>query len=202
MIVIHAYKATWPAEFDAIRDHLASVLGERAKDIAHIGSTAVPELGAKDVIDIQIGVESLDSAIASELTAAGYEFAAEHSSDHVPEGATGSAQDWKKLHFRGQSGLRPCHIHIRVQGSPNYRYALLFRDYLRAHPETRMTIEVIKRELSRLHGNDADAYYAIKDPVYDLIWQAANEWARNSGWHHESAPVDSALVPDRIVRGP
>jgi GrpB-like predicted nucleotidyltransferase (UPF0157 family) len=188
MIVIHPYRAAWPAEFDTIRNELASLLGERARKIAHIGSTSVPGLAAKDVIDIQIGVDDLASDIVSRLSAAGYEFVAKHGSDHVPEGEEGLPDRWRKLYFRGRSGLRPCHIHVRVRNNPNHRYALLFRDYLRAHAGARMIIELIKRELARLHGNDADAYYAVKDPVYDLIWQAANEWAVYSGWHQDAAP--------------
>lgn len=188
MIVIHPYRTSWPAEFSAIRDQLARVLANRARHIAHIGSTAVPGLGAKDIIDVQVGVDALDAGIPADLSAAGYVFVARHSNDHVPQGAAGTTDDWRKMYFRGPAGFRPCHIHIRVQGSANYRYALLFRDYLRAHPEARMTIELVKRELARLHGNDADAYYAIKDPVYDLVWHAATEWARRSGWHHASAP--------------
>ena len=75
-----------------------------------------------------------------------------------------------------------------MQGSANHRYALLFRDYLRAHPAARDTVQAIKRELARRHGDDADAYYAIKDPVYDLIWLAANAWALASAWRLDASP--------------
>ena len=188
MIVIHPYKTIWPTEFKAIQSDLSGALGKRARRIAHIGSTSVPGLAAKDVIDIQVGVDDLGSDIVSELSAAGYAFVANYGSDHVPEGDEGSPDRWRKLYFGGRPGLRPCHIHVRILNNPNHRYALLFRDYLRAHVRARMTIELIKRELARLHGNDADAYYAVKDPVYDLIWQAANDWAAHTGWHQDAAP--------------
>lgn len=187
MISIHPYKTTWPAEFGTIRVHLASVLGSDAKRIAHIGSTSVPGLAAKDIIDIQVGVEELAPALTTVLTSAGYEFVAMHDCDHVPAGYDNTAQGWKKLYFHGRRGHRPCHIHLRDRKNPNHRYALLFRDYLRTHHAARKTIEQIKRELASLHPNDADAYYAVKDPVYDLVWQAADAWAAYTGWRQEDA---------------
>jgi len=107
--------------------------------------------------------------------------------DHLPPGADAPPDQWQKLYFRSTPPIRPCHIHLRVLGSANQRYALLFRDYLRVHPGARRTIDVIKRQLARLHGSDADAYYAVKDPVYDLVWESAQEWARRSGWEASSA---------------
>jgi GrpB-like predicted nucleotidyltransferase (UPF0157 family) len=186
-IVIRPYDPSWPAEFSSLREDLFLALGPRAKRIAHIGSTAVPGLGAKDIIDIQIGVDELAQDLVSRLVVAGYEFVSEHGSDHVPHGDATSAAGWKKLYFRGPAQMRPCHIHVRVRGNPNHRYALIFRDYLRAHEQARVTVERIKLELARLHGNDADAYYAVKDPVYDLVWQAANEWSVRSAWSEERA---------------
>lgn len=191
MIVIHAYRPAWPVEFREIRKHLANVLGDTAKGIAHIGSTAVPGLGAKDIIDIQVAVEHLGADLVNRLANAGYEHVARHDRDHVPAGAAaapGAPGNWNKLYFRQRAGQRACHIHVRVQGSANHRYALLFRDYLRAHPAARDTVEGIKRELARLHANDADAYYAIKDPVYDLIWLAADAWAQASDWRPDASP--------------
>lgn len=187
-IVIQPYSPHWPAEFASLREDLLRALGSRALRIAHIGSTAVPGLGAKDIIDIQVGVNALTDDLVAALQAAGYEFVPRHGRDHVPQGDTSPPSAWKKLYFRGPPGLRPCHVHVRVTGSANHRYALLFRDYLRAHAQARLTVELIKSELARLHGDDADAYYAVKDPVYDLVWQAACSWAVHSGWSESGAP--------------
>jgi GrpB-like predicted nucleotidyltransferase (UPF0157 family) len=147
-------------------------------------------MGAKDIIDIQVGVQESVPAIVPAMIAAGFEFVAKHNYDHVPAGDSGPDQSWGKLYFRGDTPLRPCHVHVRVQGNPNHRYALLFRDYLRSHEQARITVEHIKRELARLHGDDADAYYAVKDPVYDLVWQAALSWAQSTGWS-EAAATDA-----------
>ncbi len=186
-ILIRPYTPSWKAAFSSLREDLFRTVEPHAKRIAHIGSTAIPGLAAKDIVDIQIGVDALNDDLVSKLVDGGYEFVAKHGSDHVPQGDTNPPEGWKKLYFRRSSRVHPCHIHVRVVGNPNHRYALIFRDYLRAHEQARLTVELIKRELARLHGNDADAYYAVKDPVYDLVWQAANDWAVRSGWSEERA---------------
>ena len=57
-----------------------------------------------------------------------------------------------------------------------------FATICRAHPNSARTVELIKRQLARYHADDREAYYDIKDPVYDLIWDAAQDWARTTGW--------------------
>lgn len=187
MIVLHAYRPTWPAEFQAMQRRLAAALGDQARHVAHIGSTAVPGMAAKDVLDIQVSVAKLDSALIPPLTALGLDFVPEHAEDHLPPGATEPVHEWQKLYFRSAAPARACHVHVRELGRANQRYALIFRDFLRAHPGPRQTLERIKAELARLHGDDAEAYYAVKDPVYDLIWHAANDWAARTGWQATSA---------------
>lgn len=177
MIVIHAYDPHWPGEFESIRQDLLATLEPLAQRIDHIGSTAVPGLGAKDVIDVQVTVEHLSPAIIERMTAAGYQHS-EHRFDHVPPGEDAAPERWAKLLFTQPEGQRRAHIHVRVAGRPNQHYPLLFRDYLRAHPRSAAAIERIKRELARYHADDVEAYYDIKDPVYDLVWDAAQEWAR------------------------
>jgi GrpB-like predicted nucleotidyltransferase (UPF0157 family) len=182
MIVIHTYRPEWPAEFAALRSALAAVLGPLALRIDHIGSTSVPGLGAKDIIDIQVTAAALAPEIVARLTAAGYRYGARSSHDHVPLGEDETPGLWAKLFFTEPEGVRRANVHVRIAGNPNQRYALLFRDYLRAHPNSARTVELIKREIAKRHADDMDAYYDIKDPVYDLIWDAAQDWARQSGW--------------------
>jgi GrpB-like predicted nucleotidyltransferase (UPF0157 family) len=182
MIVIHDYQPTWPAEFELIRSSLLEILGSLALHVDHIGSTSVPGLGAKDVIDIQVTVQALTPQVKERLIQAGYEYRPTITHDHVPQGEDADPRLWAKFLFNQPQGMRRANVHLRVAGNPNQRYPLLFRDYLRAHPNSARTIELIKRELARHHAGDIDAYYAIKDPVYDLIWDAAQDWARNSGW--------------------
>lgn len=181
MIVISPYNPHWPDEFEAIRVTIVDALGSLALRIDHIGSTSVPGLGAKDVIDVQITVAEITDEVKRRMIDAGYELG-RHTRDHLPEGEAATPVLWQKLIFNEGAGQRRANIHIRKLGNPNQRYPLLFRDYLRAHPKSAMTVERIKRELAKHHGNDVDTYYDIKDPVYDLIWDAAQAWASCTNW--------------------
>ncbi|MBL8046114.1 MAG: GrpB family protein [Anaerolineales bacterium] len=182
MIVIHDYKPTWPDEFEIIREHLFGALGDLAVRIDHIGSTSVPGLGAKDVIDIQITVQALTTEVKEKLILAGYEFWPTASHDHVPLGENDDQNLWVKYLFNQPKGQRRANIHVRVAGNPNQIYPILFRDYLRAHPNSTRSIELVKREIVKRHAEDLDTYYDIKDPVYDLIWDAALDWAKYTHW--------------------
>ena len=105
-----------------------------------------------------------------------------HTHDHVPMGEDPNPLLWAKFVFVQPVGQRRANVHVRIGGNPNQRYPLLFRDYLRTHPNSARSIELIKREIAKRHAQDHDTYYAIKDPVYDLIWDAALDWAKHTGW--------------------
>ncbi len=182
MITIHPYNPAWPQEFEAIRSELEQILSPLALRIDHIGSTSVPGLGAKDVIDIQVSVRRLGPEIRRRFVQAGYVCIETIDHDHVPLGEDPDPRLWEKLLFKEPEGRRRINVHVRIAGNPNQRYPLLFRDYLRAHPNSARTIELIKRQLARYHPEDVEAYYDIKDPVYDLIWDAAQDWAAATGW--------------------
>jgi len=185
MIVISKYNPKWAEEFESIKASLQEILGDLALRIDHIGSTSVPGLGAKDIIDIQITVKELDDQTKQKLIDAGYKDWGTIAHDHVPQGENDDPKRWEKFFFNPPEGQRRANIHVRVEGNPNQKYPLLFRDYLRAHPNSAKSIELIKREIAKRHAEDVDAYYDIKDPVYDLIWDAALEWSRYTGWKPE-----------------
>ena len=181
-IVIDAYNPMWSHEFEVIRLALLEILEAMALRIDHIGSTSVPGLGAKDVIDVQITVQSLTQEVRQRLIEAGYEHREAITHDHVPLGEDDDPRLWAKFVFVQPAGQRRANIHVRAAGNPNQQYPLLFRDYLRAHPNSARTIEHIKRQIAKYHAHDVEAYYDIKDPVYDLVWDAAQDWARSTGW--------------------
>ncbi|MBI5170345.1 MAG: GrpB family protein [Candidatus Eisenbacteria bacterium] len=175
-IEIVEHDARWADEFAALASELRAALGALALAVDHIGSTSVPGLAAKDVIDLQVTVAALGDDVARAMTAAGFTHRADVTCDHVPAGADPVPHDWAKLYFQAKPGALRAHIHVRVLGAQNQRYALLFRDYLRAHPEAAAALAEIKRQLAARFPDDADSYYAIKDPVCDVIWYAAREW--------------------------
>ena len=182
MIIIKDYNPEWPKEYKTIRALLLDILGPRVICIDHIGSTSLPGLGAKDVIDIQVTVQELSPKIVQKLVNAGYEHWGNITHDHIPLGEDSDPRLWEKLFFNQPEGQRRANIHVRVEGNPNQRYPLLFRDYLRAHPNSTRSIELIKREIAKRYAEDIEAYYDIKDPVYDLIWDAALGWEKYTGW--------------------
>ncbi len=181
MVEIVPYNENWPGEFREIAARLRQGLGPLALRIDHIGSTSVPGLPAKDVIDIQITVAALDERIISAMTALGYSLPEEEYRDHRPPNSNAPESDWAKLYFRAPPDQRRTHTHVRVQGHANQRYPLLFRDYLRAHPATAAAYAELKRRLAQ-HLADPEMYPDVKDPAVDLIYLAAEEWAGATHW--------------------
>ncbi len=183
VVEICEYDPTWPQQFLDIERRLRATLGDGATRIDHIGSTSVPGLAAKDVIDVQISVanEPAMEAEAANLEADGWIRGAGIWGDHLFPGAN-RPQRLGKIFFSEPSGHRRTNVHIRVLGWPNQRYALLFRDYLRAHPETAEAYARLKRHLAGLLPDDSGRYADVKDPACDLIYLAAEQWAAAGGW--------------------
>ena len=188
MISQVSYRKEWPAEFLQIGRTLRAALGDLALRIDHIGSTSVPGLAAKDVIDIQITATGLEPALEEGLRGLGYSRIERIVSDHIPPGQAEQVGDWAKWVFRPPAGQREMNLHIRLAGKPNQRYPILFRDYLRTHPAVADAYAQIKSALARLHPDDHDAYYDVKDPVCDIIVEAAEAWAAAAGW--DEGPTD------------
>lgn len=183
VIAIVPYDECWPEEFRRIGTSLRGTLGDLALRIDHIGSTAVPGLAAKDVIDVQVTVAALDAEpIALALVPLGYTLYDGIARDHVPPGRDDAPAEWRKLYFWAPERQRPTNLHVREPGRANQRYALVFRDYLRAAPATAAAYARVKEALAQLHPEDQDAYYDVKDPVCDIIIDAAERWAAATGY--------------------
>ena len=189
IIEIVPYDQNWPHEFAEIARPLRATLGEVAFRIDHIGSTAVPGLAAKDVIDVQVTVRDFDAPFEALLGSLGYIRRLDINQDHLPPQVPGPASEWEKRYFQPPEGQRPTNLHVRAHGRANQRYALLFRDYLRTHPVAAGAYAEIKRALAHYHPENWDAYYDIKDPVCDVIWSSAEEWVKMTGW--ESGASDA-----------
>ncbi len=181
MVEIVPYRHGWPTEFSEIGARLRQGLGSLALRIDHIGSTSVPGLAAKDVIDIQVTVAELSPECLEAMVRLGYSWVEDIQCDHRPALAGGEESDWSKWYFRPPAYQRPTHVHMRISGRPNQRYPLLFRDYLRSHPATAAAYANLKQQLSR-YLTDRVIYTDVKDPAVDLIYLAAEEWASVTGW--------------------
>jgi GrpB-like predicted nucleotidyltransferase (UPF0157 family) len=164
------YDPDWPARFQAWHDRLAAALGREAIRIDHVGSTSVPGLAAKPVIDVQVSVPDVDD---ERLYLRGAE----------------SAGLVLQLRERGHRFLLPppaeprlVHVHVCGSGGAWERDHLLFRDYLRANPLVRETYAELKKELIARWRHDRKAYGESKTEfVLDTLADAV-EWATTTGW--------------------
>ncbi|MGH2508360.1 MAG: GrpB family protein [Ktedonobacteraceae bacterium] len=184
MITIVPHDPSWPEAFAAVAQPLRVALGELALRIDHIGSTSVPGLAAKDIIDVQVTVKDFACLhqLATALGSLGYTQVPHILRDHLPPLYLGPETDWEKRYFQPSANQRPTHLHIRALGRPNQRYPIFFRDYLRVHPVASAAYAQIKINLSQRHPDDIDFYYAIKDPLCDIIIDAAKDWAQITNW--------------------
>jgi len=176
-VVVSAYRDGWAAEGAAY----VGLLGELvpgALAIDHIGSTSVPGLPAKDCLDLMVQVDALDhGAITQVLTSRGYRLRPEPwNHDEVTDGIS-----HPKLVFAPPAGERPVNIHVRITGGRNVRYALLFRDFLRADPAARDTWGAFKTRLAETVTDLMD-YGQIKASVQPLLMERAEAWAVETGW--------------------
>ncbi len=174
----------WPARFQTVRALIEPALPPGAR-VHHIGSTAVPGLAAKDIIDIQVTLPDLSATPHAALAALGLERRPPEG-DHCPPGVTLPPLQLAKYLYRATQPVA-ANIHLRAQGAFNQRYALLCRDYLRAHPAVAATYQLIKQELAARFPEDDESYYAIKDPVFDLIMAGAEYWASAIHWTEPAA---------------
>ena len=183
LVEIVPYDNRWPTDFAAIGAALRCALGDLALRIDHIGSTSVPDLAAKDRIDVQVTLASFDriELVQVALEQLGYTMVPRVLRDHEPPGWAGPSEQWEKRFFRAPAGQRPTNLHVRAAGRANQRYPLLFRDYLRAHPRSAAAYAELKRRLAD-NLRDLETYPDVKDPACDLIFVAAEDWAAVSGW--------------------
>jgi GrpB-like predicted nucleotidyltransferase (UPF0157 family) len=178
--VIHVgdYDPAWPARFAEIGAVLRRALGDVALRIDHIGSTSVPGLAAKAIIDIQISVIRLEPVdpFRDRLLGLGLVYRADN-----PERT--------KRYFREAPGQPRTHIHVRRSGSFSEQFPLLFRDFLRVDRQAAADYVSVKRALARLHPHDGQAYTDAKAAICWEIIHRADEWAQQNGW--EPGPSDA-----------
>ena len=182
-VVVRPPDTQWPAVAADIMGHLRRACGSYVQRIEHIGSTAVPGMAAKNVIDIQASVANLDAAtdaLDEALQPLGF-VRGPYEHDHLPAASDDDSTRWRKRFWtRRGAGSADVNLHVREVGAPNERYALLFRDWLRAHPDAVPAYSRFKKELAT--AVDRTTYTDIKDPVVDLIIVAAERWAEATGW--------------------
>jgi dephospho-CoA kinase len=190
-IIVSPHQQGWAEEGLDWAERVAGALGEDALRVDHVGSTAVPGLAAKDVIDIQALVIRLDEpqALIDRMTQAGFRHAADNTGDppHEDTPAILGEDDWKKLYFREPKNERRVHLHVRRNGGASARNTFLLRDYLRDDGAARRDYGAFKLALADKTKKDREAYQTIKRPFIATALRAAEGWAELNRWQ-ASAP--------------
>lgn len=182
----------WPAQAQRILARLNTTCGHLALRIDHIGSTAIAGLDAKDVIDIQVTVASLEVAedLADALLAAGYPGTTVTDDVGKPEGRSTVAEFdhrddeslWRKRLYGSADPARPTNVHVRVDGWPGQQFALLFVDWLTANPKERSDYLALKRRIAEQGHVSTDGYAVAKEPWLREAYRRAWQWADTTGW--------------------
>ena len=166
-IELVAYDASWPSRFERERARIGAALGAIAQRIDHIGSTAVPGLQAKPIIDIQVGVGDPDSEATylPPLQAAGYRL-------RVRE---------PRHRMLRTPGL-DVHVHVCASGGDWERRHLLFRDWLRVEQADADLYAEVKRVLAARDWDDMNEYANAKTETVLSILERAEAWAAATSW--------------------
>ena len=167
-IYLAPYSEQWPVEFEKEKGILLQTIGDWVQDIQHVGSTAIPGLSAKPVIDIMIGVRSLEEAdqyCVPRLKALGYDYI------HKYEVELPNRRYFQKT---SKQGARTHQIHLVEINSEWWERHLLFRDYLRSHPEIAKEYEQLKKSLAEKYS-DTNEYANAKTSFIRAIETKAQE---------------------------
>jgi len=165
-----AWDPRWIERFEQMRERLAAALGPLALRIEHVGSTSIPDMLAKPVVDIQVSVADVDDtdAYRAHVEAQGFEL---------------RFMEPGHRYFRPPPGVpRDYQVHVCEVGSDWERVHLLFRDYLRAHPDIATEYGRMKLRLAAQHRAERIAYNDDKSGFIDAVVTVAEEWARQTGW--------------------
>jgi len=163
-ITVSDYDPNWPLQFAKLRDFLAPVLGDLALSVEHIGSTSVPGLAAKPVIDSDIVIASradLPATVTALQTIA-----------YTHRGDLGIPTR-EAFRYEGDGDFPAHHLYVCAQDSPELRRHLAFRDYLRLHPDEARACNDLKKDLARRFPHDIDAYIEGKSEFIQRIYQLA-----------------------------
>ena len=161
------YDPAWPVLARAELERVAQALGAVAARLEHVGSTAVPGIAAKPIVDLQLSVRAIGERerYVGTLQRLGYLFVADPQSPDY--------------HFFARPPERPrsFHLHVCEAGSVHEVRHIAVRDYLRAHPDEAAGYGALKRELAARHPQDRLAYIAGKDDFVQALERRAIAWA-------------------------
>ena len=160
-VIVTAYDPQWPVNFEAIRREVAEALGPLALRIEHVGSTSVPGLSAKPIIDLDVVISGYPvfSEVVEKLAQLGY----------IHEGDLGIPQR-EAFCYEGKEHLQKHHLYVCPENSPELHRHITFRDYLRSHPDAAAQYAASKENAANMYPNDVDGYIRCKSPCIEAIY--------------------------------
>lgn len=165
-VVLKKHHKEWKEAFDAEKENLEKLLGDIVLDVQHIGSTAVPGLSAKPLIDMLMAVRSLSDVevIRPILEKDGYKYRENGPNDEV-----------KRLFVKGPEEKRTHHLHVTELGSSVWKHDTAFRDWLLTHPEDVKTYEKLKQKLAKEYAETREFYTKGKYEFIEGILKKAEK---------------------------
>ncbi len=169
-VKVVAHDPNWSKLFKAEADEIAAILGPEAIAIHHIGSTAIPNISAKPIIDILVEVHDIEKIddFDGEMIKLGYQ----------PKGEFGIPG--RRFFIKGDDSTRTHHVHIFQTGDPEVERHLDFRDYMIAHPQEAQAYNRLKEELVEKFPEDIESYMEGKDGFIKEIDRRAKAWRESS----------------------
>jgi len=167
-IEVVPYDPHWRVLFEREARELVEIFGEEVVAIHHVGSTAIPNISAKPIVDVLVEVRCIESIddFHPEMIERGY----------LPKGEFGIRG--RRFFVKGDEEQRSHHIHVFETGNPEFERHLAFRDYLIAHPEEAEAYSRLKEELARKFPHDIEGYIAGKDTFIKEIERKALVWKK------------------------
>ncbi len=162
------YTAEWKRLFEQEKARLQAAIGDYVLDIQHVGSTSIPGMIAKPIIDIGIAVRNFEQATVciEPMVQLGYEYRGEHG---VP-----------RRHLFVQGDPRTHHVHMNEAHGKNWEALVLFRDYMIQHPEMAQEYAKLKQELAQQFPTDRPAYLEKKSGLIERVLQSARSQRRKT----------------------
>ena len=165
VVRLEAHNPEWARLYERERARLSAALGTHVLDLQHVGSTAIPGIVAKPILDIAAAVRSFEAAFVciEPIVALGYAYYGENG---IP----------RRHYFVRRdpvSGQAIIHLHMNELGGPDWENQILFRDYLIAHPEAAAQYSALKRDLAAQYPHDREAYTEAKAPFIEHVLRLA-----------------------------
>ena len=152
----------WANLYQLEKARILNVIGTHILDIQHVGSTSISGVPAKPILDILIGVESFEEAAVciGTMECIGYRYRGENG---IP-----------RRHYFVKGDPRTHHVHMVERDGKDWRITVLFRDFLRSHPDVAHEYAAAKKHLAMEHAHNRDAYQQGKDKVVEHILERAS----------------------------